>query len=96
VEGCLLADVGAQVTLPANLDPFVALFSESSARVLLGVSRAHAQRVAQLCSAHRVPLTRLGEVHPTPTLDITPLAPLTLTELRTAWDSTLPALFGIP
>jgi phosphoribosylformylglycinamidine synthase II len=96
VEGCLLADVGAQVTLPANLDPFVALFSESSARVLLGVSRAHAPRVAQLCSVHQVPGTRLGEVHAVPALDITPLAPLTLTELRTAWDSTLPALFGNP
>jgi phosphoribosylformylglycinamidine synthase subunit PurL len=96
VEACLLAGAGAQVTLPANLDNFVALFSESSARVLLGVSRAHAQRVAQLCSAHRVPLTRLGEVHLTPTLDIASLAPLTMTELRTAWDSTLPALFGIP
>ncbi|MDQ3825413.1 MAG: phosphoribosylformylglycinamidine synthase subunit PurL [Actinomycetota bacterium] len=96
VEACLLADAGAQVTLPPNLDPFVALFSESSARVLLGVSRAHAPRVAQLCSAHGVPVTRLGEVHVQPTLHIRPLAPLTLSELRTAWESTLPALFGIP
>jgi phosphoribosylformylglycinamidine synthase II len=94
VEACLLADVGAQVTLPRNLDPFVALFSESAARVLLGVSRAHALRVAQLCSVHQIPVTWLGEVHPAPTLDITPLGPLTLTELRTAWSSTLPALFG--
>ena len=96
VEGCLLSGHGAQVTAPANLDPFVTLFSESSARVLLGVSGAHAPRVAQLCSAHGVPVTRLGEVHVQPTLHIRPLAPLTLSELRTAWESTLPTLFGIP
>ncbi|HEX6405446.1 MAG TPA: phosphoribosylformylglycinamidine synthase subunit PurL [Pseudonocardiaceae bacterium] len=96
VEACLLADVGTQVSLPANLDTFTALFSESAARVLLGVSRAHAPRVAQLCSVHQVPVTRLGHVHSAPTLDITPLAPLPLTDLRAAWTSTLPALFGTP
>ena len=96
VEACLLSDLGAWVELPANVDPFVALFSESSARVLLGVSCAHAPRVAQLCSVHQVPVTRLGEIHPAPTLDITPLAPLPLTDLRTAWNSTLSALFGTP
>ncbi len=93
VEAALLSRHGAHITLPADLDPFIALYSESSARLLLGVSRAHAPRVAQLCSAHRVPLTRLGEVHATPVLDIAPLAPLPLTELRNAWERTLPALF---
>jgi phosphoribosylformylglycinamidine synthase II len=96
VEACLLSRHGARITLLADLDPFVALFSESSSRALLGVSGAHAPRVAQLCSAHGVPVTRLGHVHPEPTLHIAPLAPLTLTELRTAWESTLPALFGTP
>jgi phosphoribosylformylglycinamidine synthase subunit PurL len=96
VEACLLSRCGARVTLPRHLDPFVALFSESSARVLLGVSRAHAPRVAQLCSAAGVPMTRLGEIHTTSALEIAPLAPLTLTELRTAWEATLPALFDAP
>ncbi len=96
VEACLLSGHGAQITLPAHLDPFIALFSESAARVLLGVSRAHASRVAHLCSAHGVPVTRLGEVHPTPTLHIPPLTPLPLTDLRTTWERTLPALFDTP
>jgi phosphoribosylformylglycinamidine synthase len=94
VEACLLSTVGARIALPADLDPFTALFSESAARILLGVSRAHAPRVAHLCSVHQIPAIRLGEVHAAPTLDIAPLAPLSLTELRTAWTSTLPALFG--
>ena len=96
VEACLLSRRGAHITLPPHLDPFVALFSESSARVLLGVSRAHAPRVAQLCSAAGVPVTRLGQIRAAPVLEISPLAPLTLTELRTAWESTLPALFDTP
>ncbi|MGH3695240.1 MAG: phosphoribosylformylglycinamidine synthase subunit PurL [Pseudonocardiaceae bacterium] len=96
VEAALLSRHGAHITLPADLDPFIALYSESSARVLLGVSRAHAPRVAQLCSAHGVPVILLGEVHPTPVLHIPPLAPLPLTELCTTWERTLPALFDTP
>jgi phosphoribosylformylglycinamidine synthase subunit PurL len=96
VEACLLSRAGAHLTLPPALDPFIALFSESSARVLLGVSRAHAPRVARLCAAHGVPITRLGEVHPTPALHLAPLPPLPLTDLHNAWNRTLPALFDTP
>ncbi len=94
VEACLLSRHGAQITRLPHPDPFTALFSESSARTLLGVSRAHAPRVALLCSARGVPVTKLGEVDPIPILEIRPLAPLTLDELRSAWEGTLPALFG--
>jgi len=94
VEACLLGGVGAQVTLPAQLDPFVALFAESSARVLLGVSGADTDRVGQLCADHGVPVTRLGAVHTVPSLDIAHLATFPLDELRTAWTATLPALFN--
>jgi phosphoribosylformylglycinamidine synthase len=94
VEACLLSGAGAQIALPEALDPFTALFSESAARVLLGVSRAHAPRVAQLCSVHGVPVTRLGEVHSAPTLDIAPLDSLPLSDLRAAWTATFPTLFG--
>jgi phosphoribosylformylglycinamidine synthase subunit PurL len=94
VEACLRSAAGARVTLPASLDPFVALFSESSARVLLGVPSAHADRLAHLCTDHAVPVTHLGQVHSAPELEIAGLPTLTLNDLRTAWESTLPALFG--
>ena len=94
VEACLRSGLGARVTLPAQADPFVALFSESSARVLLGVSGAGAHRVAQLCADHGVLVTRLGEVHAAPVLEIVNVATFTLDELRAAWEATLPALFG--
>jgi phosphoribosylformylglycinamidine synthase II len=94
VEACLSSGAGARVTLPAQLDPFVALFSESFARVLLSVSGGCTDRVAQLCTDHGVPVTRLGEVNPAPELHIAEIAPLTLHDLRTAWEATLPTLFA--
>ncbi len=96
VEACLHSGLGARVSLPASLDPFVALFSESSARVVLGVPGGHAHRVAQLCRDHGVPVTRLGEVHPAPVLEIADVATFTVDELRAAWEATLPALFANP
>ncbi|HEY6423939.1 MAG TPA: phosphoribosylformylglycinamidine synthase subunit PurL [Pseudonocardiaceae bacterium] len=94
VEAALLSGHGALVSLPAQLDPFVALFSESSARVLLGVSRSHAHRVAQLCMQHSVPVTQLGDVQAAPALEIAQVATLSLPELRNAWHHTLPSLFN--
>ena len=94
VEACLSSGAGARVNLPAQLDPFVALFSESSARVLLGVPSSGAGLLAQLCTDHGVPVTRLGEVHPAPELHIAEIAPLPLPDLRTAWEATLPTLFA--
>jgi phosphoribosylformylglycinamidine synthase II len=94
VEAAMLSGVGARVTLPAHVDPFVALFSESPARVVLSVSGAGAHRVAQLCADHGVLVTRLGEVHAGPVLEIVNVATFTLDELRAAWEATLPALFG--
>jgi len=96
VEACLLSGVGARVRLPSQVDPFVALFSESSARVLLGVSGACAHRVAQLCTDHGVTVTRLGEVSAAPVLEIAHIASFTLDELRATWERTLPSLFGTP
>ncbi len=94
VEAALLSGHGARITLPAQLDPFVALFAESAGRVLLGVSSTHARRVAQLCTDHKVSVTRLGEVHTSAVLEIVDVAALSLGELRAAWEGTLPALFG--
>jgi len=89
VEACLLSGAGARVTLPG--DPFVALFAESSARVLVAVPVAAQPRFLELCGD--VPHTRLG-VAGGDALGIDGLPRLPLDELRTAWESTLPALFG--
>ncbi|MGH3827746.1 MAG: phosphoribosylformylglycinamidine synthase subunit PurL [Pseudonocardiaceae bacterium] len=96
VEASLLSGLGARVTLSAQVDPFVALFSESSARVVLSVPDAGARCVTRLCTEYGVPVTRLGEVHAAPVLELVTVATFTLDELRAAWEATLPALFGTP
>jgi phosphoribosylformylglycinamidine synthase len=95
VEACLIGDRGAEVTLPADVDPFVTLFSESTARVLVTV---HPDRVAEFterCDKGEIPVAELGSVTPSGDgLALTSVGTLPLGELREAWEGTLPALFG--
>ncbi|OLF09491.1 phosphoribosylformylglycinamidine synthase II [Actinophytocola xinjiangensis] len=93
VEACLLSGRGARVTLP-GADPFVALFSESSARVLVAVPESGTAAFTARCAEAGVPCHRLGTVEAAGALAIEGLADLPLDELRTAWEGTLPALFG--
>ncbi|GGM16863.1 phosphoribosylformylglycinamidine synthase subunit PurL [Nakamurella endophytica] len=98
VEMCLVGDTGARVVLPDGdgpADPFVALFSESSARVLVAVPRTEELRFTEMCTARRQPWAKVGVVDAASrTLDIQGVGELSLPELREAWTGTLPALFG--
>ncbi len=99
VEMCLSGETGARLVPPADIDPFVFLFSESTARVLVAVPRSEELRFTEMCQARQFPVLRVGAVLPVepaaePTLEIQGVGELTLAELRTAWTSTLPALFG--
>ncbi|MGI8578285.1 MAG: phosphoribosylformylglycinamidine synthase subunit PurL [Nocardioidaceae bacterium] len=60
VESCLRHGVGAEVMLPAGLDAFVALFSESVARAIVAVPPDSAGTLAELCAACGVQRTELG------------------------------------
>jgi phosphoribosylformylglycinamidine synthase II len=96
IEMALRAGLGAQLTLPDGLDPFVALVSESSARAVVTVAPDQLEAFASLCAVCEVPLTDLGVVTgggADATLEFTGLFDLPLAELRTAHDSTFPALF---
>jgi phosphoribosylformylglycinamidine synthase len=93
VESCLVGGRGARVRLPQTIEPFVALFAESAARMLVTVDPADADAVLAAAAAAGVPAAVLGTTGGD-ALEIAPLAPLALDELRTAWTSTLPALFG--
>ena len=74
-------------------DPFTALFSESAARAVVSVTPGREDEFAQLCAAHGVPATVLGETGGD-TLTVEAAFEVPLPELRQAWESTLPALFG--
>jgi phosphoribosylformylglycinamidine synthase subunit PurL len=93
VEACLHSGRGATVTLTG--DPFTALFSESSARVLVAVPETEAATFTALCQEKGQPAHRLGTVTEDDTpLRIDGLADLPLAELRATWEATLPTLFG--
>ena len=60
VEMAAADGTGAPYRLPAALDPFVALFSESSARAVVAVAPERLDAFLVLCGRHLVPVTRLG------------------------------------
>ena len=93
VEACLVGGRGATVDLPPALDAFVALFSESAARVLVTVGPADVDAVLAAAGAGGVPARQLGTTGGGE-LAVGELPALPIDELRTAWEATLPALFG--
>jgi phosphoribosylformylglycinamidine synthase len=97
VEMALRAGAGASITVPGDLDPFVFLFAESTARAVVVVAPEHAAELAALCAAHGTPLTPIGAVTSGDDLVLERAygqqVRWSLAELRDAADSTLPALF---
>lgn len=91
VECSLRGRIGAEVSLGG--DPFLALFSESAARVLVSVEPAAAARFTQLCRGAGVPVARIGTVGGQ-TLEVIGEFGIRLRELRAASEGTLPRLFG--
>ncbi|GAA3977364.1 phosphoribosylformylglycinamidine synthase subunit PurL [Thermobifida alba] len=93
-ESCLRGGVGCEVDL--GEDAFTALFSESAARAVVSVRPEHEGALADLCAEHGVTAARIGTVGGS-ALSMTHRdgrISIELTELRTAYESTLPAVFG--
>jgi phosphoribosylformylglycinamidine synthase len=99
VEASLRFGVGARVWLDEvcerdGVDPFVALFSESAARVLVAVPRSEEVRFTDMCSARRFPHVRIGVTDDSGVLEVQGQFEVPLEELRAAWQSTLRVAFG--
>ena len=93
VESCLRNDIGARVWLPDELDPFVALFSESAGRAIVAVPRSEEVRFTDMCSARGFPHARIGVTDgsgPDAVLDVQDQFSLPLADVRAAWSATLP------
>ncbi|GIH09834.1 phosphoribosylformylglycinamidine synthase subunit PurL [Rhizocola hellebori] len=90
-ESCLRKGIGANVTV--GEDAFVALFSESASRVLVAVPIGLRQAFEAVVAEQEIPLTLLGTTGGT-SLVVKDQFEIPLDELRTAWSSTLPKLFG--
>ncbi|WP_067720979.1 phosphoribosylformylglycinamidine synthase subunit PurL [Nocardia yamanashiensis] len=95
VEAALAGETGCRILLPEDADPFVALFSESAGRVLVAVPRNEEIRFTQMLTARQMPWTRIGVVDQgSDSLEVQGQFTIKLDELRTAFEGTLPALFG--
>jgi len=92
VEGSLRRGVG--VTAEAlEGDPFVALFAESAARVVVAVAPEDEQQLLTLAERHGVPATPIGTTGGA-SLRVGDVLDVPLEELRAAWSGTLPAALG--
>jgi phosphoribosylformylglycinamidine synthase subunit PurL len=94
VEACLIGGHGARITLPVELDPFVALFAESAGRVLLTVAPSRTDEFVSRATHLGITLTRLGFVtHSDEGLIFDKVGVLASDTLGEAWRGTLPSLF---
>ena len=97
VEMSLRGGVGATVSVPEGVDPFVLLLSESTARAVVTVAESDVEALTALAAEHGVPVTRLGTVGGS---DLVVqgvyggTAAWSLDELRSTADATFPALFS--
>ena len=89
LESCWRKTLGAVITLPG--DPFVALFAESTGRVLISCSSDNAPAVEALAAKYELPLASLGHVQEQHTLQFSTLFQVNLNELHTMWQNTIPA-----
>ena len=104
VESCLRYDVGARIWLGEvcerdGVEEFVALFSESSARVVVSVPRSEEVRFTDMCTARRFTHARVGVVDDAGSaegqvLDVQGLFRIPLSELRAAWQPVLRDAFA--
>ena len=93
VESCLRGGRGAQITLPADVEPFVALFSESAARAIVAVPADRVGQLVALAAARGVPLIDIGVTGAT-ALSFDGLFGVAMEELSAAATGTFHGLFG--
>lgn len=99
-EGVMRFGVGARVWLDEiryrdGVDAATALFSESTARMVVAVPREEDVKFVGLCNGRRVPALRIGVTDATSaSLEVQDLFTVPLERLRTAHRGTLPRYLG--
>ncbi|GAB4582871.1 phosphoribosylformylglycinamidine synthase subunit PurL [Nocardia sp. IFM 10818] len=95
VEAALAGETACRIIIPEGADPFVTLFSESAGRVLVAVPRSEETRFTKMCDARELPWVRIGVVDQgSDSVEVQGQFSVTLNELRSTFEATLPALFG--
>jgi len=86
-EAAFRNGIGATVSLD---DPFIDLFSESTARVLVTVAEDRHEELVDLAEKHGVPLASIG-LTGGDAIVVEGLDPIDIAELRDQWRATIPA-----
>jgi phosphoribosylformylglycinamidine synthase len=99
VESTLRFGMGARVWLNEiterdGVDLTAALFSESTARVIVSVGREDDVKFVGLCEARGIPVLRIGVTDASGQLEIQDIATWSLEELKSSHGATIPELFG--
>jgi phosphoribosylformylglycinamidine synthase subunit PurL len=92
-EAAIGAGHGFAVTVPTDLPPHVALFSESASRAVVAVEPMDEDAFASLAASHGVPATRLGETGG-PRALIEGAIDVPVEELAEVWETAIPRLLG--
>jgi phosphoribosylformylglycinamidine synthase len=92
-ESAIFGDTGFAVTIPGDLPPHVALFSESASRAVVSVAPEKVDAFEALAGEHRVPFTRLGETGG-PRMVFDDLFETTVADARDLYEGSLPALLA--
>jgi phosphoribosylformylglycinamidine synthase subunit PurL len=95
VEAALAGETGCRIVLPEDIDPFVALFSESSGRALVAVPRTEESRFRSMCEARGLPAVRIGVAdEASDVIEVQGLFTVSLAELRATSEAVLPRFFA--
>jgi phosphoribosylformylglycinamidine synthase subunit PurL len=81
------------VTVPTDLPPHVALFSESASRAVVAIEPVDEDAFVALAGSHGVPVARLGETGG-PRAMIDGAVDIEVATLAEAWESAIPRLLG--
>jgi phosphoribosylformylglycinamidine synthase II len=92
-EAAIEGGQGFAVTVDGDLPPHVALFSESASRAVVTVTPEREPELTALASAHRVPVTRLGETGG-PRVVVGGVLETTVEALRATFEDAIPRLLG--
>ena len=98
-EMAMKSGIGVRLEVPAELDAFEFLWSESATRAVVVVPQDRIEEFLTLCETHDFPVTKIGVVDAlSSTVEVTNVfgeaISLEIDELRKVSEETLPRLFG--
>jgi phosphoribosylformylglycinamidine synthase subunit PurL len=92
-EQAILGGHGFIVSIPGDLPPHVALFSESASRAVVAVAPERIDELADMAAAHHVPFATVGETGG-PRVVFDGLFESTVHDLRDVYEGAIPRLLG--